>query len=170
MEKYESIYYLYGINKLKYRKLACFDLDHTLITTKSGATFPKGKDDWKFFNSNVENKMKELISKKYQIVIFSNQCNLKQNGIKYNNLVYKLGEINKIFNNKIDILIAVCKDNYRKPDTGMWDYYVQNRNVDYSKSFYVGDAAGRTKDFSDSDKKFAENIGLTFYTPEEFFN
>lgn len=40
-------------------------------------------------------------------------------------------------------------------------------------SFFVGDAAGRAKnwemgrrkDFSASDRKFAANIGLNFYTP-----
>jgi bifunctional polynucleotide phosphatase/kinase len=43
---------------------------------------------------------------------------------------------------------------------------------------YVGDAAGRingwkmgmSKDFSDSDRAFAFNIGIDFKTPEEFFN
>ena len=35
----------------------------------------------------------------------------------------------------------------------------------------VGDAAGRKapKDFSDSDRKFAQNIGVKFHTPEEYF-
>lgn len=45
------------------------------------------------------------------------------------------------------------------------------------KSFYVGDAAGRTmnwapkkkKDFSSSDRLFAMNLKLNFYTPEEHF-
>lgn len=38
-------------------------------------------------------------------------------------------------------------------------------------SFYVGDAAGRKnpKDHSDTDRKMAENAGLTFHTPEEYF-
>lgn len=45
------------------------------------------------------------------------------------------------------------------------------------ESFFVGDAAGRpdnwksgyTKDFASTDRKFAINIGIKFYTPEEFF-
>lgn len=42
-------------------------------------------------------------------------------------------------------------------------------------SFYCGDAAGRPKtdlkpkDFSDSDLKFAREIGVKFHTPESLF-
>lgn len=32
--------------KSKKLKLACFDMDWTLIKTKNGNTFPKHKDDW----------------------------------------------------------------------------------------------------------------------------
>lgn len=45
------------------------------------------------------------------------------------------------------------------------------------KSFFCGDAAGRPvnwapgkkKDHSMADKLFAENLGLKFYTPEQYF-
>ncbi len=35
-------------------------------------------------------------------------------------------------------------------------------DIDMQQSFYSGDAAGRIGDFSDSDKKFAKNIGIKF--------
>ena len=37
---------------------------------------------------------------------------------------------------------------------------------DKSASFYVGDAAGRANDFASTDRKFALNVGVQFYTPE----
>jgi bifunctional polynucleotide phosphatase/kinase len=43
------------------------------------------------------------------------------------------------------------------------------------ESFYCGDAAGRKagkdqkKDFSDTDKAFAANLGVKFIVPEEYF-
>ena len=71
------------------------------------------------------------------------------------------------------ILVATSKDAYRKPSTGMWEFLCQSCNgdvkVDKKKSFFVGDAAGRGKDHGASDKEFAVNCGLTFYTEDEFF-
>ena len=40
---------------------------------------------------------------------------------------------------------------------------------DLKNSFYVGDAAGRDGDHNDTDRKFADNAGLTFFTPEQYF-
>ena len=38
--------------------------------------------------------------------------------------------------------------------------------ADLIESCYVGDAAGRSKDHGDGDRKWAANAGLAFYTPE----
>lgn len=84
----------------------------------------------------------------------------------------------------------------------MWDELIEDydldtpdKGLDLQHSFFVGDAAGRTKDstgpsdFSCSDRyestlycfhlvvwsdeaiyrNWAENVGITFYTPEEYF-
>lgn len=66
------------------------------------------------------------------------------------------------------------KDFFRKPETGMWYQLIKDINemgpeIDFDKSFFVGDAAGRKNDFSDSDRKFARTLNLQFFTPEEFF-
>ena len=41
--------------------------------------------------------------------------------------------------------------------------------INKEESFFVGDALGRKSDFSDSDKVFAENIGIKWYSPEDIF-
>lgn len=37
---------------------------------------------------------------------------------------------------------------------------------DKNNSYFVGDAAGRANDFASTDRKFALNVGIQFYTPE----
>lgn len=41
--------------------------------------------------------------------------------------------------------------------------------LDMAESYFVGDAAGRKRDFACSDRQCAANIGIAFYTPEEYF-
>ena len=69
------------------------------------------------------------------------------------------------------------KGRFRKPAPGMLDYAMGQAGdgsglemLDRAKSCYVGDAAGRKKDFSNSDYKMAVNAGIAFHTPEAFFN
>jgi bifunctional polynucleotide phosphatase/kinase len=77
-------------------------------------------------------------------------------------------------------LFATHEDHYRKPATGMWDYFSENLNdgieISLTDSYYVGDAAGRdkgngrtTKDHGYGDRGFAVNVGVAFFTPEMFF-
>jgi len=81
-----------------------------------------------------------------------------------------------------NFLAATEKDHiYRKPRPGMWYLFNerlnQSQNIDLDKSFYVGDAAGRVanwklnipKDFNDTDRKFAMNLSIQFFTPQEYF-
>ena len=74
------------------------------------------------------------------------------------------------------IFVATCKakekDAFRKPETGMWEELGRRNGgikPQQEKSFFVGDAAGRKKDHSDTDKEFAKAAGLKFFTEDEFF-
>jgi bifunctional polynucleotide phosphatase/kinase len=160
-------------------KLISFDLDGTLIATKSGATFPKNKDDWKLWHESVPQKLKEFITQGFRVVIFTNQGGVGSGKVKPQDFIAKITAIREALQVPLLVLASTGEDNFRKPATGMWDHFHQHLNsgimVDLSESYYVGDAAGRPasgkrkKDFSDSDLKFALNVGLKFQTPEQFF-
>lgn len=60
-------------------------------------------------------------------------------------------------------------DHMRKPNVGMYEEFRKDFQQSVSFKCYCGDAAGRKKDFSDSDKVFARNLGVEFVLPELFF-
>ena len=155
------------ISELKYPKIAAFDLDHTLIKPKSGKKFPVNKDDWIWMYANVPEKLSEYYNNGYTIVVFTNQKKIKS----LHDFRQKLHSIQDEINPPINFFISTETDHYRKPKTGMWDYFSKQIlvDIDYENSFYCGDAAGRQKDFSDSDRLFAHNIKIKFELPENIF-
>jgi bifunctional polynucleotide phosphatase/kinase len=138
----------------------CFDLDSTLIKTKSGRKFSIDSNDWQFLYDHI---VYDLKNSGKNVIIFSNQLGLK-NDEKINEFKNKIENISKILDVSFQIFVSIRKDWYRKPCTGMWSLFNTTK-----KSVYIGDAAGRIGDFSTSDRKFAENIVISFFTPEEYF-
>ncbi len=53
--------------------LAGFDMDGTLICTKSGKTFPTNATDWQLFCSSVPAGLQKLRKRGMRIAIFTNQ-------------------------------------------------------------------------------------------------
>ncbi|KAF7715498.1 Uncharacterized protein PECH_007022 [Penicillium ucsense] len=165
------------------QKVASFDLDSTLIKTRSGAVFAKDPKDWQWWDPSVPRKVKELSSQGYQVVIFSNQKMIKiQKDIKngksesksLSNFKEKLSTIMAQLDIPLSVYAATNDTKYRKPRLGMWrefqdDYDLDVSGIDLKESFFVGDAAGRPQDHSNVDRGFAVNAGMAFKTPEEFF-
>ena len=172
------------------KKIAAFDLDGTLIFKRPGSKgyLPEDEEDFSFFSNKVPQKIKEFHQDGYGIVIFSNQgmirgammgdASTRIRGMT----VQMLKTLNKEAGEDIPIQMVIAtgssKDTsgYRKPGTRMWEHFVENMNdgvqPDLAESFFVGDAAGREWDIgdaADSDKKFAEKIGLRFMLPEDVF-
>lgn len=159
------------------RPVACFDLDGTLIVTKSGKTFPVNDQDWKLFDVSVPAKLAELWEKGFYLAVISNQGGLS----KVKSLISfkeKIDRVMAMLGVPIDFICAFEDDIFRKPRIGMWEFISRHRGLPlYSpgrENIFVGDAAGRPrdgireKDFSDSDYKFSINCGFSFQTPEKF--
>ncbi len=191
--------YLVGFNyRIKLKKLnlnsieiAGFDLDDTLIDKKH--------KPWQLIDHRMLPVLISLQNENKLIIIFSNQSgmsvskNFDLNDFKLQSETF----INKLCSQLgkyyfIALFVAKKIDLYRKPNLGLWNLMINKLSneifhrditINYVKSFFCGDAAGRIlagtlkkaiykkpgSDFSDTDRKFALNLGIKFYTPEELF-
>ena len=155
------------------------DLDGTLINTISGDTFPRGIWDMRI-RFEVLDGIKKL-NPEY-ILIVSNQGGIESGFVDRYDFKSKSEYITRAIreycgcecygmycetNNKLDL--------YRKPNTGMLENlmvsYVGD-DIEYikQKSLMIGDASGKEGQFSDSDKKTAENFGIDYMDVEDFIN
>jgi bifunctional polynucleotide phosphatase/kinase len=162
-----------NLDLTKKYKMAGFDLDYTLIKTKSGNIFPKDKNDWLLLNDQIKPKLLELAKNpEYILVIFSNQKGLgKKSKLTIDDFIEKINNIKKLLNINFIFLAALEDDKYRKPEIGMFKYVKSELGIKINKkdSFYVGDMAGRENDKFDTDLKFVLNLKIIFMTPEEYF-
>ena len=152
---------IYKVNDPDFRgKMAAFDYDWTLVNPKEGKTFPTDIEDWDWFHHIVPDKLRQFYDNGYMIVIFTNQSKS-----------WKCDQIKQVASQldiPLFIVIATDKKDY-KPNPDLFQNFVKDFPINKSDSFFVGDALGRKSDFSDSDKKFAENIGISWIPPEDVF-
>jgi bifunctional polynucleotide phosphatase/kinase len=172
-----EIGYLYGETNNYVRdtcnskeKIAAFDLDQTLIKTKSNKKFPLNSDDWIWEYPNVKTVLNEFHLQKYSLIIITNQAGIKSSELKMEEFKTKIqnieSDIKKTHENlSFRIFCAVHKDIHRKP----YPTFLDNFAIDRTTSFYCGDGAGRKNDHTSADIKFAYNVGIQFRTPENVF-
>lgn len=169
-------------DNLKNKKVIFSDLDGTLIDTISGEPFPKGIWDMKI-KFDVLDAIKKL-NPEY-ILIASNQGGIENgfvDGKKFNTkLLYIVKAIREYCDCKCYARYCDSNDKldpYRKPNTGMlkellWNF-VEYAGDDFDgikpKSLMIGDASGKEGQFSDSDKKTAENFGIDYMDVNDFIN
>lgn len=155
----------------KTTKIASFDFDSTLVKTKSKKKFAINGLDWTPWSSKIIPKLQSLHNNNYQIVIFTNQKGISTGKTKKEDVMQRLNDFAKLASIPIICLIATHDDHYRKPYPDMW-YELTNLlpiKPVIDDCFYCGDAAGRKGDFSASDRQFAYNLDMQFYTPEVYF-
>lgn len=164
---------------LKNKKVIFCDLDGTLIETISGDTFPKGIWDmkWRF---DVLDAIKKL-NPEY-VLIVSNQGGIESGFVDAQKLSKKLFYIIEAIGDYCDCecYAMYCDTNneldpYRKPNTKMLetlldDFVGDDFDFIKQKSLMIGDASGKEGQFSDSDKKTAENFGIDYMDVNDFVN
>ena len=154
--------------------VAVFSLIDTLI---------KNTKKLEYLYDNIKLKLIDLNQRHASIIIIHSfyECDISYIKQKMDNMISDL---------QIPIIafFSTKPNRYAKPFTNIWKvieilYNRENKNINKSLSIYVGNAAGRVFrkmstykkliitniDKSCSDRAFANNIGLTFYTPEMFF-
>ena len=153
------------------------DLDGTLIDTISGETFPKGIWDMRI-KFDVLDDIKKLHPQ--NVLIVSNQGGIESGFVDRYNFRAKSEYIARAISEycKCKCYAMYCETNtksdlYRKPNTGMLENLLESYvgdDFDYikQKSLMIGDASGKEGQFSDSDKKTAENFGIDYMDVNDF--
>ena len=163
------------------KKVLFIDLDGTLIKTVSGKTFPEDITDFRV-QLPVLNKIAEKMPNLSMFFIVSNQGGLNTLTDKrlFNYKIWAVEGIchgyfiNKLNNFSYSDNLYCCSmdknDTYRKPNTGMLEKLCYDHNLIYNKKemIMIGDASGKPEDFSDSDKKCAENFGIDYIDVRDF--
>ena len=162
---------------LKNKKILFCDLDGTLIETISGSTFPKGIWDMQFRFDVLDAICK--LDPEY-ILIVSNQGGIESGFVDRHDFKSKSEYITRAIREYCECKCysMYCETNdkldpYRKPNTGMLENLVERYvgdDVEYikQKSLMIGDASGKEGQFSDSDKKTAENFGIDYMDVDDF--
>lgn len=101
-------------------KIAAFDMDGTLIKTKSGKVHPVDTKDWQLTFHEVPRKLKEYLDKGYKIVIMTNQAPIGKGRVKIEDFKIKIEKIQEKIQVPVQVFIATGKGIYRKPTIGMW--------------------------------------------------
>ena len=162
------------------KKLLALDFDHTLVRPKSGSIFPTNADDWTWFAPQVPEIIADFYRQGFMIVIFTNQSKAFKKTQIYN----VMNTLYTGYNISSTVIIATEKQFY-KPNFDLYKLFVQIAFSQHPHSLYdniahspaqlfdqrifVGDALGRSADFSNTDLLFGEALMCEILPPEKFF-
>lgn len=164
--------YLYQGGGEPSETLAAFDLDGTIIKPKSNKRIPRSATDWQFFSAWTRIKVNSFVRENQaRFVIFTNQNGVGLRLVALEEVQERIELVTKRLNIPCTVFVAIDKDEFRKPRTGMFRLLSKSFNnslpINYEKSFYCGDAIGYPS-HSDADIKFAQTLGLPFLAPDKF--
>jgi HAD superfamily hydrolase (TIGR01662 family) len=152
-------------------KLVIFDVDGTLVTTKSGETFRKTADDWQWLPGRLE-KLRALEEQGIYTAIATNQGGVAFGYLRRADI---LQEIARMGDEGHIIAFEICYahpnatlEEYRadppcrKPNPGMLLSIIENSRYQKHETLMVGDRP--------EDAEAAQNAGVAFMWADEFFS
>ncbi len=158
-----------------------FDVDGTLVLSKSGRKWADSPTDWMWVHPSVPAVLQEK-SKDAWIVLVSNQAMWSSEGTqapaKMDSILSALEEANRW---RPWCFVATAKPKqkdplYRKPGRGLYDLALARLGLQgvSVETWMCGDASGPSDAcpayrWADSDRAFATNIGATFLRPCDVF-
>ncbi len=155
----------------KLYRLIVFDVDGTLTTTKSGATFRKSAADWQWLPGRLE-KLRELDSQGVILAMATNQGGVAFGYLDYEEIYHELGEAAREANIRYVAMspfhpdgtieqYRIDKNHWRKPGPGMLLSAMKQYGIQPQDTLYVGDLP--------DDELAAKNAGVAFQWAGEFF-
>lgn len=164
-------------------KLVLFDVDGTLIVSKSGRRWATDADDWIWSSPYVLSMLNKYHTNDWTVALITNQSEWTTNSGIQEKLQSILNAIEETYGWRPYCLVATAtkkeKDTvYRKSARGLFDILLTMLKVsrdDITSLQMYGDASGKADKnpayrWSDSDRMFAKNIGATFLRPSELFS
>lgn len=149
-------------------KVAAFDMDDTIICSRSGMKFGRGPHDWKWRTGTVVSLLQRKVNENYIIAVFTNQASISVTETSvavsksYRNFTAKVSEILSTLNSSLNgapVLVFAASGrpgksskirsseaehlHMRKPATGMWE----------ALELFIADALG-PEYFVDKEKSF----------------
>lgn len=133
------------------------------------------------FKFNVLDAIKKLAPQ--CVLIVTNQGGIEKGFVDKRNFEFKMEYIVRSIREYVSVFTeySYCTSNdknyaYRKPNTGMLNSllhrvqtnWFRGENITKDDCLMIGDASGLEGQFSDSDKKTAENFGIDYMDVNEF--
>lgn len=110
---------IWNSNSTPSDKIVGFDMDSTLICTKTGKTFAVNENDWKLLYPSIPEVLKKYSADGYRIVIFTNQGGVAAGKQDKRALQRKIQELVTALDVPVMVLAAIDDNEFRKPCPGM---------------------------------------------------
>lgn len=159
-------------------KIALFDVDGTLIVSRSGARWAQSSADWMWAFPNILAVLDQRAKAGWTVALVSNQSRALKDPACLTKIESIQAAIEVALGWKPIALVATGeKSPYRKPSRGLYDVLLAHLGLktdDVSALTMCGDAVGAEDPcaayrWADSDRQFAVNIGATFERPCDAF-